>query len=391
MYSPSVAKPAPRAWRVTLTVSVGFAIRLAVVSLVSALAAAAAQNGSTSFDKLASDAAAAREANDLAKAANLYRQALTEQPQWEEGWWALGSVLYDANQYSQAADALSRLVALNPKAAPGWGLLGLCEFETGQPEKSLQSIQRSLALGLSGQEQMEGVLRYHEALLLTHEREYDTALQKYTWFVQRGVHHDTFLMALGLAALRNPIYPEAVPADQREVTLAAGKAALLSMSGQVAAAQQSFGGLAERYPNTPGVHYLYGTLLMGANPEKGIAEMRRELDVAPNNGAANATVAWMLMEDDDYIHARPLAAKAFEQEPKLPLAQYVYGRALVEQDKLTEGIAHLEMAVQLAPGVLINHVALAAAYSKAARPEDARRERTVAMKMAKEEHAASTP
>jgi tetratricopeptide (TPR) repeat protein len=370
---------------------VGFVIRLAVFCLVLPLSAHARQDVSGGFEKLATDAAAARQANDLPKAADLYSRALAENPKWEEGWWSLGSVLYDANQYARAADALTKLVELNPKAAPGWGLLGLCEFETGPADKSLQDIERGLTLGLPGQDQMDGVLRYHEALLLTHERDFDTALQKYAWFVQRGVHHDTLLESLGLAALRHPIYPEAMPAEQRDVTLAAGKAAFLSMSGHTSEAQQSFRDLAERYASTPGVHYLYGTMLMGTDPERGVAEMRRELEISPSNGAANATVAWMLMEDDDFADARPLARKSEEEEPQLPLAHYVYGRSLVEEGKLSEGIEQLETAVKMSPDVLIHHVALAAAYSKAARPENARRERLLAMKMAKEEHAATAP
>lgn len=350
-----------------------------------------AQTGNAELDKLAAAAGAARQANDLPRAAELYNRALIDSPQWEEGWWQLGSVLYDESEYAKASQALSKLVALNPKAAPAWGLLGLCEFETAQWQPSLEHIQRALTFGFSGEDQMEGVLRYHEALLLIHDRDFDTALRKLSWFVQKRVHNDTMLLALGLAAERNPVFPEAVSSALREPTIALGNAAFLSMSGQTAEAQQALDQMEQRYPAASGVHYLRGTLLMAADPDKGVEEMRRELAVSPDNGAANATVAWMLLDDDGIGEAAPFAEKAIRGEPKLPLAQYAYGRSLVESGKFSEGIEHLETAVQMAPDILINRVALAAAYSKAGRPADARRERLEATRLAKGEHAPANP
>jgi tetratricopeptide (TPR) repeat protein len=366
-----------------------FSVRLAL-SLIISLVVSSGVSAQNSDGGVAAQASAARQANDLPRAAALYRQALQQKPDWAEGWWDLGSVLYDANQYKEAADALAKAAELDRKAAPAWGLLGLCEFELGSFDKSLSHIQQSLTLGLPGQDQMEGVLRYHEALLLARVRNFDGALQTYSWFVKRGVHHDVFLTALGLAALRNTLFPEQVPPDQRDLYIAAGKAAFLSMSGN-ADAQQAFRDLTERYPTTPGVHYLYGSFLLSSNPEMAMSEMQRELEISPSNGAASAMLAWMLLEQDDFSSAAPLAASAVQDEPSLTMAQYVYGRVLVQRGQLAEGIEHLERAVKEAPALLMNHVALAAAYSKAGRPEDARRERILSVRLAKEEHAPSAP
>lgn len=362
-----------------------FALSLFVSLLVCSGVSAQNSNGD-----IAAQASAARQANDLPRAASLYREALQQKPNWAEGWWDLGSVLYDANQYKEAADALAKAAELDPKAAPAWGLLGLCEFELGSFDKALSHIQQSLALGLRGQDQMEGVLRYHEAMLFARTRNFDESLQAYSWFVKRGVHHDVFLTALGLAALRSTSFPEQVPPDQRDLYISAGKAAFLSMSGN-AEAQQAFRGLAERFPTTPDVHYLYGSYLLSSNPEMAASEMRRELEISPSNGAASAMLAWMLLEQDDFSSAGPLAESAIHNEPSMPMAQYVYGRILVERGQLAEGIEHLEKATKEAPGILMNHVALAAAYSKAGRPADARRERLVSVRLAKEEHAPAMP
>jgi tetratricopeptide (TPR) repeat protein len=363
-----------------------------VLSLIVLLGVSSAISAQNPDGDISAQASAARQANDLPRAANLYRQVLKEHPQWEEGWWDLGSVLYDSDHYSEAADALNKATDLDPKASPAWGLLGLCEFESGAFDKSLAHIERSLQLGLPGQDQMEGVLRYHDALLLAHARDFDAALQKYAWFVQRGVHHDVLLIALGLAALRNTSFPENVSPDKRELFLSAGKAAFLSMSGAMGEARQAFRNLVDRLPNSPDVHYLYASFLLASDPAAAMTEMRRELEIAPSNGAASAMLAWMLLEQDgDVASAAPLAETALREEPKFPMAQYVYGRVLVESGRVAEGIEHLEIAAKAAPAILMNHVALAAAYSKAGRPEDARRERLLSVKLAKEEHAPPAP
>src|SRR5262245_31582474 len=72
----------------------------------------------------------AREAGQLDEALELYQKALQLQPKWSEGWWDVGTILYERDRYAEARDAFRNLVALSPKRAPAWGMLGLCEFQT---------------------------------------------------------------------------------------------------------------------------------------------------------------------------------------------------------------------------------------------------------------------
>ncbi len=117
--------------------------------------------------------------------------------------------------------------------------------------------------------------------------------------------------------------------------------------------------------------------------------MRREVEINPNSGEVCATLSWLLMEDDNFPEAIPLAERAFRLSPTLPMSSYVYGRAMVEKGDLKTGIEHLEAAVKNAPANLVSHIALAAAYARAGRTDDARRERSVSMQLAHEELAAS--
>src|ERR1700692_4334928 len=98
-----------------------------------ALATAAA----ASFPELAKQAASAREGNQLDQAIRLYRECVGLNPSWAEGWWYLGTLLYDGNHFAAGRDALARFLQNEPKSAPGWAMLGLCEFETAQYEQAL--------------------------------------------------------------------------------------------------------------------------------------------------------------------------------------------------------------------------------------------------------------
>jgi tetratricopeptide (TPR) repeat protein len=364
------------------------ALCLFFVAVSVAVPALSIQNN---FAELSAAATSAREANNLPRSAALYRQALDLNPKWEEGWWSLGSVLYDMNRYPEAIAALTEFTALNPQSATGVGLRGLCEFETGNYVSSLQYIARSLELGLpSGQDQMEGVLRYHEALLLAHAGEFDAALRKYAWFVAKGVHHSVMLASLGLAALHNPQFPDALPQSQRALFIAAGSASYLSMTGS-AQALPAFRDLAEKYPSAAFVHFLYAQILIPVDAAAAISELRRELEITRDNGEVCATLAWLLMEDDNFPEALPMAERAFRLAPKFPLSSYVYGRALVEKADFKPGIELLESALKSAPANLVFHIALASAYAKAGRPDEARRERSVSLQLAHEQIATSRP
>src|SRR5437763_8898285 len=59
------------------------------------------------------DRAAAQNRLDIA--VPLYRRALNMKPSWKEGWWKVGTSLYDQEQYKAASTTFARLLALDPK------------------------------------------------------------------------------------------------------------------------------------------------------------------------------------------------------------------------------------------------------------------------------------
>lgn len=342
------------------------------------------------FSDLAARAAAARDANDLPRAVELYREALQENPNWAEGWWYLGSIGYDTDQYAAGKDALSHVIKLDPQATPAWALLGLCEFETGDYPASLEHIQHALAKG-SIEPKMEGVLRYHAAMLLTKTGDFDKAITAYVWFARRGVDNPELISAIGQAALRAPMLPKELKPADSQLYLAAGRAAYLSMSGQFEAAADALTQLVARYPQAHYVHYLYGCFLLAVNPQLALEELKRELEVTPGNGAASSMIALAVLQQGNAGEAESYAEAALKDSPGSAIAQYVLGRCLLEQDRDTDAVEHLKIAEERDPGNLDVHVSLAAAYSRAARPKEARIERLRSLELWKAKEAVANP
>jgi len=335
-----------------------------------------------SFDDLARRAAAARDANDLAQAIELFQQALQINAQWSEGWWFLGTTAYDADRYDVARAALARCVELKPDVSPAWGLLGLSEFQLGDYGGALRHIQRSLA-DTRLEPQMVRVLRFHEGMLLARFGEFDRAMERYALYAHDDHPPAGLLPALGITALRERLLPDQIPAERRELFEAAGETVWAAMSQDEARSAHAFAQLLNRFPASSDVHVLIDGYLAVAPLRAAGDEYRRELQADPANPAAATMLACLLLNHDDAAGALPWAAKAIQLSPKLSLAQYALGRALTVAGNVAEGVQHLELAVQLDPANLENGIALASAYSKAGRTGEARAERARTMDLAR--------
>ncbi len=349
-----------------------------------ALIAASCVYGAT-FEELAARATDAREANNLTGAMDLYRQALELKPSWAEGWWFLGTLSYDSDLYESGRQAFAEFVKLEDKAPQGWAFLGLCEFETGAYAIALEHIRRGLASGSGLAPATERVLHFHEALLLTRLGLFDQALPRFMPFVRRGIQDPTLIAGIGLTALRRPLLPREVPADQQDLIVAAGNTTCLWMAGDISKTPPAFRAMVEKFPNAPGVHYLYATYLLSFRPaEEAVVELKRELDINPHSADARAMIALLMVRAGASAAALPFARQAAQDGPSSPMAQYTYGLILAGTGELAQAIERLETAERLDPANIEYHMGLAGAYSKAGRHEDARRERRTSITLARE-------
>jgi tetratricopeptide (TPR) repeat protein len=356
-------------------------VLIAAFCMLALLPRAMGQTPAYRQNDLIVQASAARMQNDVPRAIELYSQAVERNPGWPDGWWFLGSLQYGTGAYVPARDALSHYIEMIPNAGPAFALRGLCEFETGQYTQALGDIQHGISLGAANQPRNEQILRYHEALLLTRLGDYAAALKTYSFFAKNGVANPDLLAAIGLAGLRMPLLPKDVGAGQQELVSSAGDAAYRFWAGDEISAAQAFQELFQRFPKAPNAHFLYGYLLFATNPDAALAEFQQELEIAPSNADADVMTAWALLLRNAAAEALPYAQKAADEKPTVPSAQLVLGRSLMETGDLKGGLEHLEKALQLESNNLETHLALAKAYSKSGRKEEARRERILCLRL----------
>jgi tetratricopeptide (TPR) repeat protein len=267
-------------------------------------------------------------------ALGLYRQAVGIKPGWTEGWWYLGALLYDQDQYGAARDALRRLVVLDKKAGPAFAMLGLCEYRTKEYERALADINEGRRLGLGADRQAKRVVLYHAVLLFTRFGLYEAALQVLEQVVKEGEITPSVIQACGLAGLRKPIAPEELGAADKDLVDEAGRAVCAMAAHKPTEAQQHFADLLAHYPNTPNVHYLYGSFLLASNADAGLREFQKELEMNPKHSEALITTALEYEKRGDAETAIPYAQRAVAADPRFFAAHGVLGRMLANSGEV---------------------------------------------------------
>src|SRR5262245_39759120 len=214
------------------------------------------------FDEGVKKADQAREAGRLDEALDLYGKALQMRPDWAEGWWYAGTILYDKDRYADARDAFRNLVALEPKRAQAWGMLGLCEYQTREYDRAVNSLQRGRSLGLADNREIESVVRYHTAILYIRFEQFEVAFEILSEFVREARESPKIIEAFGLTMMRMPFLPHEIPPDKREQVLIAGRAGFELAARRREEARKFLDELLARYPDAPNVHYAHGVFLL---------------------------------------------------------------------------------------------------------------------------------
>jgi tetratricopeptide (TPR) repeat protein len=224
-------------WRLLLPMSL---VALVIVLPPTATGQVNALGGTSSdFESLARQATSARERGNAEQAIRFYQQALQIHPEWEEGWWYVGTLLYDRNQFTDALPAFTKVTELDPKLGPAWSFLGLCAFETKDYSAALTALNKGHELGTEQVPSIGKVADYHLVLLLIQHGDFDGATALLTSEFVHGQVADQVKIALGLAFLRVPLLPDQVDPSKDSVVAAAGNIAVLLAQNQRAEAQSS--------------------------------------------------------------------------------------------------------------------------------------------------------
>jgi tetratricopeptide (TPR) repeat protein len=333
------------------------------------------------FGEVSVGAARARETGALDEAVRWYRRGVQMRPRWDEGWWYLATLLYELDRYAEARDAFEQFLLLKPEPGPGWALRGLCEFELKGYRASLEHLNMWMTAGQKGNDETRRVAWYHLSVLRIKGGQFGLALEPVTFLCRTGPDSPQVVTVAGLMLVRLPVFPWEVPEEKQELVDVSGRAIYSWLARHDDEARSRFKELFARFPETPNAHYCYGLFLKRDDPEGALAQFKEEMKIQPESVYPRLETAFALLRLGDYAGARPYAEDSVKLAPGLFAAHNALGQVLVDLGELSRGIAELEEAARLAPESYEMFYALAQAYSKAGRKEDAERARAAGQRL----------
>lgn len=335
-------------------------------------AQAPARPSGPTFDQVKAKAEAARDTDQTQEALRYYSQLVKMRPGWAEGWWHIGALNYDRDQYSPARDGFTKFVLLEPKNGQGWGMLGLCEYQLKQYVNALQHIVKARSLGLGGNEELSRVVQFHQALLLNLGEQFEAAMAILQVFAIQKQESPAVVDAMGQSVLRIPGPVNSLSPEDQTMVREFGKAAVLRSQNRPEALQM-FEALEAKYRGHPNVAYAYGVALLKetGGSDKALAQFKKELERDPAHVPAMLQYGFESLAQDRPAEALPYAKKAAELSPRNFAAFYLEGKVYLRLDEVALGVRALEEARVLAPASSKVLYALAQAYFRAGRKEEA--------------------
>ncbi|GAA3750939.1 tetratricopeptide repeat protein [Terriglobus aquaticus] len=362
-------------WACAIVFAVAHALVPHSASAQARTAASPAQaRGSAAQQQTEREADAAREHGDTQASLKLYEAALAHRPQWQQGWWYYGSLLYDANRYADAARAFRKLTKLNDQLGDAWGMLGLCEFEVREYPAAYQDLQRTQRLSIT-EPSLQKIVDYHLALLLNVHGDADAALVLLSSLYVGGVRSEDLQVAMGLSLLRVPIFPADLDPSRDALVHDAGNLAALLATRQYEKAALSFQDMFARYPTVPFLHYAYGGMLASqARDADAEAQFKAETELSPDSVYPYLEWAFVAMKTKDYAESKRLANLALQRNANSFLAHYILGNSMLLSDDPKSAVPELELAKKLAPQMPDIRYSLSRAYARLGQADLARQE-----------------
>ncbi len=138
-------------------------------------------------------------------------------------------------------------------------------------------------------------------------------------------------------------------------------------------------GILRQNPSEPEVHYRLGQVLLSKAGESGstdeaVAEFRKELEIEPNNSAAEFVLGELARRAGNWDEAAQHFSRASKVDVEFAEAYLALGMTLTSAAKFAEAVAPLEKYVKMQPDDPLGHYQLALAYGRTGNREAAARE-----------------
>lgn len=151
----------------------------------------------------------------------------------------------------------------------------------------------------------------------------------------------------------------------------------LEMQGKWDPAQLEYEGILEKEPNTPGIHFLLGRLLLSRPDadakatDRAKQEFLKELQIDPNNAGAAYVLGELARRDENWDEAIARFSQAAKLDSTFAEAYLQWGFCLMTVKRYEEAIAPLRSAERLTPGNPAVHFALGTALIQTGHKEEA--------------------
>ena len=154
----------------------------------------------------------------------------------------------------------------------------------------------------------------------------------------------------------------------------------LELQGKWGEAEREYEDLIEKEPNTRGLHFLLGRLLLSGpdtdatSVERAKQEFLKELEIDPHNAGAAYILGEMARKDENWDEAIARFSQAAKLDPNFADAFLGWGSCLVTVKRYDEAIAPLQAAERLMAWNPAVHYTLATALSRSGHKEEAEKE-----------------
>jgi len=306
----------------------------------------------------------------------LYKKALAIRPAWAEGWWLLGTILYDENSYPAAADAFAQVVKYDAKNGTAHLMLGLCQFQMNLDDRSLANIKSAKELGIQKDDNLRHVLQYHEAMLLLRKGRFESAMEVLYLLVHDGVQSSDLdgAMGMGVLLMRPAEFPaEGTPA--RRIVLRAGHAENLGLLQKFDEAGRNYLEVVREVPDFPNIHYAYGRFLLELHEtDQAILQFQAEIKNNPKHSLAMLRIASVKYRSDSAAGVA-FAEEAVRLNPRLAFGHYLLGLLLADTQNFQRAIVEMEIARKTFVKDPTIYFVLGNAYARTGRKQEAAKAR----------------
>ena len=328
-------------------------------------------------------AVALQQQGKFIEAATEYQAVLKRKPDYVEAQANLGVVLARLGKYEEAIQAYEAAYRLAPQLTPILLNLGIAYYRAGQFAKAVEVFPQFLV------KQPDSIQARHlYGLSLAALGKDEEAIQQLEPTLDTAPPDPAVLYTIGLSYLR--VRKLGFRATlERLAAFPAGVPALHLLQGQAFLRDQEFEQALEELkeaeklnPDLPRLYYVLGQAhqQLGHNKEA-IAAFENELRRSPQDASTLYYLALVLEADGNAQAAEPHVRELLKLDSQNPEANTLLGKILVKQNKPTEALKALEVAVAKDSTDPEKRYLLARVYQQLGRREDAAREFATVQKL----------